>query len=396
MSIKKLLVPLILAVIALSYVNCDGEFKPITSEVFNSDIGDNPNPGGDPNPIPQPPVIIPLKYYLYVASQGLNIIDTYAINSTDGRLSKVSSVAALGSPMPLAIHPNKKVFYAGSSSRDSVLSYSINPTSGALTALKEVVVAVNPVYIHVDLPAKNLFIPSYGDSAVAVLPLNADGTLGDAVSDTKMTGPNSHAAITMAAGNYAFVTNTVGNSISQFLFNPATGVLTPNPQEPTISGGAGDGPRHIVAHPKKDNILYAVNEVGDSVTMYSLDKTTGRLTQFQNIRTLPNGINGNNNTCADIHITADGKFLYASNRGHNSIAIFNVDANTGMLAVGGHQLVQGTPREFEVDPTGKYLFVGGLTADKLSSFAIDQTNGLLTPIEVLDFNSPIWLMSVGL
>ena len=157
-------------------------------------------------------------------------------------------------------------------------------------------------------------------------------------------------------------------------------MLTPNPTEAEVQSPAGASPRLVVHHPNL-NLIYYVNEAGDSVSLYSVNPTTGRLTVGQTITTLPRGVDPSTNTCADLHMSHDRKFLYASNRGHNSLAIFSVAADGRLTAI-GHQLVPGIPKSFEIDPTGRYLYVAGLTANKLSSYRIGS-NGLLTPIESL-------------
>lgn len=380
----------LLAFILIGYSNC-GDFVAYTPLSQSSTNILAPDP--DPLPPELPPA--PEKIFLYLALQGTNLIETFSVNLTDGKLTKIGSVATNGSVMPLAIHPNKKYLYAGLDARRSIASYLINPMTGLLTLDKEVPIVIRPVYIHVDAPGKNLITASYSDSQATVLPLLDTGSTANQTSDTKATGTNSHAAISVENSSFVFVTNTTANTISQFSFDSVTGLLTPNSLEPFIQAPPGSGPRHVVKHPSLD-ILYFVNELSDTVTAYNFDKITGRLTEIETLSTIPNNFNNNNNTCADIHITPDGKYLYASNRGHNSLAIFAVNVN-GALTPLGHQLVTGTPREFEIDPTGTFIYVAGLGLNKLTSYLISPTTGLLTEIEMLDTNGgPIWVYSLAL
>jgi 6-phosphogluconolactonase len=383
-----------LAAVAVAYVNCDG----FNSSVLPQTITQRDPPViVPPDPPPPPPPPPPAKLFLYVASQAVPFIDVYSINNTTGKLTKTSSVNLPGEVMPILPHPNKKVLYAGLTGRRSVASYAVDQTTAALTFQKEVGVNLNPVYLGIDGVAKNLLVPSYADSAISILPIDGAGVLANQISDKKNTGPNSHSAISMNGGSLVFVSNTVGGTISQFVFDTSLGILAANPLEAQIQAPAG--PRHLMNHPKLDTLLYAVNEVGDSVTLYNLNKATGRLSAVQTISTLPQGVNGSNNTCADIQITPDGKFLYASNRTENgqlsTLAIYAA-AGDGRLTLAGHQTVSGTPREFEIDPSGKFVYVGGLVTNKLGAYLINQTTGLLTLIEELNFNSPIWLYGLSL
>lgn len=378
------------ALLSLVFANCS-EFKATNILALEGDLNTDPTP--DPDPLPPQPNPV-RKAVLYLAVPDANVIETYAINLQDGKLKKTGSVNIQGEVVPLGIHPNKKMLYAGLRTKKSVASYSINPQDGSLTFLKEVSLGLNPIYVFIDFFAKNILFPSTSENAVAVLPIAPDGSLSDSVTDTEPTGSRSHSVIGSADGKFIYVPGLSGNFVSQFILDATAGTLTPNPAGASTLSPPGVGPRHVVHHPKKD-IIYVVNEVGDSVSSYQIDKVSGVLTLGQTISTLPANYEGTDNNCADIHITADGKFLYASNRGHNSLAIFSIDSQGALVSI-GYQEVVGTPREFEIDPTGKFIYVGGLYSNKLSTFTI-APNGLLNSVEVLDTSgSPMWLYSLAL
>ncbi len=384
-----------IAFLSLAFANCS-EFKPAEILTLASDHSDNgqPEPVLVPQPVPLPQPTPVTKAVLYLALPDANSIETFSIDLQDGKLKKTSSVSISGEVVPLGIHPNKKILYAGLRTNKSVVSYSINQQDGSLTFLKEVNLGLNPIFVFIDHFAKNILFPSTSENAVAVLPIASDGTLSDKVTDTEPTGSRSHSVIGSSDGKFIFVPGLSGNYVSQFVLDPTTGTLTPNPGGAATSSPPGVGPRHVVHHPKKD-ILYVVNEGGDSVSSYQIDKVTGLLTLGQTVSTIPANYDGVDNNCADIHITSDGKFLYASNRGHDSLAIFTIDGQ-GTLTNIGYQKVVGTPREFEIDPTGKYIYVGGLFSNKLSTFAIGPT-GLLTSVDIFDTSgSPMWLYSLAL
>ena len=177
-------------------------------------------------------------------------------------------------------------------------------------------------------------------------------------------------------------------------FDEETGHLTPN-QTPTVEPSVQEGPRHVVFHPQKD-ILYFVNEQGGSVTAYHLDTDSGTLEEFQRLSTLPGDFEGEN-SCAQIHITPSGKYLYASNRGHDSIACFAIDEGTGQLSRLGQQPTEGMPRAFNLDPQGKFLYAGGLKTGQLASYCVDRGTGNLQPLETYKVGtSPMWVLILDL
>ena len=151
----------------------------------------------------------------------------------------------------------------------------------------------------------------------------------------------------------------------------------------------------MVFHPTRD-FLYVVNEHDDSVTTYDFDTGDGTLTRLDTVTTLPMNVDGNTNTCADIHISGDGRFVYASNRGHDSIAIFSVDSATGLLTAAGHQATEARPREFEVALGGRFLYAAGQDSDALAAYAVDDNDGSLSPIMVYPVGSqPLWVTAVS-
>jgi 6-phosphogluconolactonase len=187
------------------------------------------------------------------------------------------------------------------------------------------------------------------------------------------------------------VPNTGADKVLQFKFDPATGKLSPNsPAE--LATGTNTGPRHFWFHPSR-NYVYFVNEKGSSVTCCRLDTQAGTLSAFQTIPTLPADFAGNN-TCAHIETTPDGKYLYASNRGHDSLAVFSVDPSTGRLTAMGQQPTEKTPRAFAIDPSGRYLFAAGQASNQLASYRIGD-DGRLQPLNVIPIGKgPAWVQIV--
>jgi 6-phosphogluconolactonase len=200
------------------------------------------------------------------------------------------------------------------------------------------------------------------------------------------------------SNKYAFVPhidNRGGpNAIFQFKFDPNTGRLTPN-SPPRVGQPAGTGPRHFCFHPARD-ILYFSNEQGSSVTGYNFDPAGGTLSPFQTISTLPAGYR-ETNSCSQIQISPSGKFLFAPNRGHNSIASFSVDAASGRLTAIGHVSTEDRPSAFSLDPQGRFVVSAGSETDRLASYRVNVDSGELIPLETyLVGKRPMWVLITDL
>ena len=188
------------------------------------------------------------------------------------------------------------------------------------------------------------------------------------------------------SNNFAFVPHIGGgngpNYVLQFKFDEGTGRLAPNSPDRVLPPSDAEGPRHFCFHPTRD-ILYFSNEQGCSVTAYNFDSSTGTLSAFQTLSTLPDGYDGAN-SCAQIQIVPSGEFLYAPNRGHNSIACFTIDASTGRLAPIAIVPTEPVPRAIGVDPSGNFLIAAGLDSGRLASYRIDGKSGELNPLGTYD------------
>jgi 6-phosphogluconolactonase len=200
------------------------------------------------------------------------------------------------------------------------------------------------------------------------------------------------------SNRFAFVPHIAGangpNRIYQFKFDENTGRLTPN-STPQVIPAEEAGPRHFCFHPSRD-MLYFSNEQDCSVTAYDFDSTAGTLTALQTVSTLPEGYEGEN-SCAQIQISPSGRFLYAPNRGHDSIACFTVDPSTGLLTSLGQVPSEAVPRAFSIDPTGNFLYAAGLESGRLASYRIDGDTGELEPLEVYDVGEgPMWVLATTL
>jgi 6-phosphogluconolactonase len=246
-----------------------------------------------------------------------------------------------------------------------------------------------------DQTRRFLFSAYYFDGLVAVHPIDENGAAGGPPVEWRSTAVKAHCFRTDPSNRYAFVPHTgESNFIAQFKFDGETGALTPN-DPPRVEADEGAGPRHFLFHPDKD-VVYFSNEQGGSVTAYRFDPSAGTLAAFQTVSTLPEGFTEHNH-CAQINITPSGRFLYVSNRGHDSIACFAIDGDTGELTALGQQPTEQRPRAFTVDPTGNFLLAAGQESGRLASYRIDAETGKLEPLKIYDIgDNPAWVLALAL
>ncbi|MCA9571586.1 MAG: beta-propeller fold lactonase family protein [Myxococcales bacterium] len=335
---------------------------------------------------------VPQNQFLFVANQSDATLVSYRIED-DGSLTEESSVdvPAVG---PLAVDPSREHLYAATVSPGRVTAFSIDHQSGALTPLGGAVdIGIAPVYLAVHPSDDWLFIASYGDDAVQVHALDAGGAVTATPASSDSPGTNPHSVALHPSGNIFFVpvTNATPESrVAQYFFNPTNGAMAPH----GFVNAGQMGPRHPAFHPSLD-ILYVVNEHADSVTTYAVDVDQGTLSAEDTVSTLPGGMSDPNNTCADIHVTPDGQHLYASNRGDDSLAIFDLDPTTGLPTPQGHVATEAIPREFEVSADGRYVYAAGQSSDRLASYRV-ESDGSLTPLTVYDVGQqPMWVLAIN-
>jgi 6-phosphogluconolactonase len=333
-----------------------------------------------------------MSTYAYVALQDDDKIAQYTMDARTGRLAWREDLAIPGGPAPLAVAPGQQCLYIGLRGSCELASARIDGASGRLTLFGgRVKLAADPCYISTDRRGRYLFSAYYGAGVAAVHPIGTDGAVGGPAIEWIKTAANAHCIQPDRSNRYVFVPHIAGpNLIDQFLFDEDTGHLTPN-AVPQVIPAPGVGPRHYVYHPTRD-IVYFDNEQGGSVTAYHLDTTRGTLTPFQTVSTLPTDFHGEN-TCAQIHIAPRGRFLYASNRGHDSIACFAVDGVSGALTSVGQQPTVPMPRAWNVDPDDQYLYASSLVSGELASYRINQTSGRLEILETFPVGrKPMWVL----
>jgi len=338
------------------------------------------------------------KYFVYVGTytkKDSKGIYAYRFDAVTGETTPVGLVAETENPSFLAAHPGGRFLYAvneidkfNGQASGAVSAYSIDRKTGGLSLLNQVPsMGAGPAHLSLDKTGKYLLIANYGGGSVAAFPVAKDGRLGkpsgfvqhsgSSVNPDRQTSPHAHAIVVSKDDRFAVVADLGLDELLVYKFDAAKGSLTPNdPKFAKTDPGAG--PRHLAFHPN-NKFVYVVNEMQSTVSTFSYDANAGKLDRLQTVSTLPKDYSGQNST-AEILVDGNGKFLYLSNRGHDSIAVFAIDQDTGTVTPVAHQ-AEGikVPRNFGIDPTGAYLIVANQDGDSLIVFRINGDTGALTP-----------------
>lgn len=329
----------------------------------------------------------PTRAFVYVGTQE-GEIERYELDRATGTLTSLGVTPAGQNPSFLAASPDHRRLYAADESQSRILAFSIDPASGGLTPLNDKSSAgQGPAYVSVDATGKWVFAANYGGGTIAVLPVLADGSLADAV-DQESVGNNPHWIRADASNEHVFVPCLGSNYVARFAFDQATGALTEiDPPAPLT---AGAGPRHLEFHPTLP-VLWVIGELDDTISTFQ-SGANAALTLVDTDSTLPADFDGDANTCADLHLHPNGRFLYGSNRGHDSIALFSVDGS-GAISPAGHTSTGGQrPRNFGIDPEGTILLVANQDSDEVVTFALDPDTGALTELQTTPTgNGPSWV-----
>lgn len=351
------------------------------------------------------------KYLFYVGTyteEGSKSKGIYAFryDPATSEITALGLAAETTNPSWVALHPTGRFLYAVNEvgkykgpNSGGVSAFSVDRTTGKLTFLNEVASrGADPCYITVDKTGKYVLVANYTGGSVAVFPILADGKLGEASAFVQHTGkgtnperqegPHAHSIDLSPDNRFAMVDDLGLDELLVYKFDSGKGSLTPN-DPPFTKVEAGAGPRHFVLRPD-GKFAYVIAEIGHTVTVFSNDAASGKLQSIQTVTTLPKDFTGRNDD-AEIRMHPSGKFLYASNRGDDSIAIYAIDQTKGTLTqvaithTGGKE-----PRSFEIDPTGALLFAANQKSDNIVVFKIDSKTGQLTPTgKVLDVGAPV-------
>ncbi len=330
--------------------------------------------------------------WVIVSVGGEKKLAIHAQDAKTGELTPRGQVDLPGAPGSLALNADGTRLYAAIRTGGEVATLAVDRAAGKLKLLATTKVEGNPVYLAVDPSGRYLLTSYYSDGKAAVYRLAADGTVEPEATAVVATRKNPHCILPHPQQPFVYVPNTGADVVLQYRLDGRTGALQPA-EKHEVPNVAGSGPRHAFFHPSQP-WLYVVNEKDSSVTLFEVQKENGALTQVQKLSTLPAGFSGSN-TCADIEVTPDGKYLYASNRGHDSLAMFAIDAKSGHLTALGQVATEKTPREFAIDPSGKFVYSAGQGSGKLAAYRIDAKTGKLQPFATYEVGpSPAWVLAL--
>jgi 6-phosphogluconolactonase len=319
-----------------------------------------------------------------VADSGIFVL---RMNGSTGALSRVSAGPFTANPSYLAVHPSKQYVYSVNENEQGELSsFSLDTVSMRLRFLNKVSSEGSyPCHISISRTGRFVFAANYGSGTVASFPVGDLGLLGEAISvdqhhgsgtdKNRQEGPHAHMIIPGSDENTVWSSDLGTDRVYRYQADPVTGLITQ--KDLPIATKPGSGPRHLAFHPS-GSPLYVLNELNGTVEVFALPGTSDSLIRLQTISTLPAG-DSSFAGCADIHLTPDGKYLYASNRADiNNLAIYRVDSLSGSLSLLGHQSTAGkSPRSFAIDPTGTFLLVANQKSNNIVVYKINKGTGLL-------------------
>ncbi len=328
--------------------------------------------------------------YTRKGSEGIYVFEMDA----DGALHPAARPAKTPNPSFLAIHPNGRALYSVA----EVGRYAGRPSGAAAAFAIDDAGALRPLntqpsrgqgpcHLSVDSQGRFLFVANYASGSVAMLPILPDGRLGEATdfhqhegssaNPKRQAGPHAHSITIGPQDRFAFAADLGLDKVLIYELVFAEGRMKPHdPAWVKVKPGAG--PRHFAFHPDAAH-AYLINELDNTLVAFDYDAEAGRLVEKQTVSTLPADFK-EVSYCADVHVSPDGRFVYGSNRGHDSIAIFAVKPDTGELTPAGWASTRGrTPRNFAIDPTGRFMLVANQDSDNIVTFRIDPESGALSP-----------------
>ena len=330
------------------------------------------------------------------------------LDAATGALTAPELAAETTSPSFLAVHPSARFLYAvnevaefGGQPGGSVSGFAVDQQTGKLTALnQQSSVGRGPAHLIVDKAGRNVLVANYGGGSVAVLPIGSDGMLkshtafvqhtGSSVNPTRQKGPHAHSINVDPGNRFAYVADLGLDKVLIYRFDADKGTLAA--ADPAFAAvQPGSGPRHFAFHPQ-GRFAYVINEITLTITAFTANPERGSLTELQTISTLPENVPVQAAfSTAEIQVHPSGRFLYGSNRGHDSISVFAIDQQTGRLTSVQNEPTQGsTPRGFGIDPSGAYLLAANQRSDSVVVFRIDQQTGRLTPTgHKIQVSSPV-------
>ncbi len=320
-------------------------------------------------------------------------IHAFRFDTQTGTLKPLGRTTGIGQPFFMAISPNGQFLYAidtdqfGGDEDEFVAAYAIAGDTAELTRLnRQSARGIASCYLDVDASGKSVVVANYSSGSVASLPVRENGSLGEAadfiqhegsiVDPKRQTGPHAHSLVISPDNRFALAADLGLDQVRIYRFDAATSKLVESDVQPFASLPPGSGPRHLTFDPSGKRV-YVINELANTVTFFDYAADSGTLTLQQTVPTLPEGFSGTSN-CADLKITPDGQFLYATNRGHDSIAIYRIGTDGHLTLVGIEPSLGGGPQNLLITPDGRWLLCANMTGNNVMVFRIDSKSGGLT------------------
>ncbi len=319
---------------------------------------------------------------------------TFAFDRSSGSMTQLQAIDEWESPNFQTLHPNGEYLYSVASEtftdeteEGTVVAYRIDRETGTLTQISaRSSEGAGPAHVSVDPKGRFAYVSNYGAGNLSVYRINDDGTLseavyvvdheGSSVNERRQSAPHVHSAVPSADGRFLYVSDLGIDKVMIYRVNGETGELE-LAEQPFVENMPGSGPRHFTIHPNND-FAYALEEMSSTIAAFEVDSSTGAMTQMQRISMLPEEFDGDN-AAADLHVSPDGRFLYASNRGHNSLVIYRIDQHSGELTVVDHVSTEGPhPRNFMIDSKGEFVLVANRDESEVVIFRRDRQTGDLT------------------
>ena len=336
-----------------------------------------------------------MAYYVYVSINGEDKICIFKMDADTGVLHKQEDMPLEGGPSGLAMGPSKRFLYAVRRGISKLASLAIDQTTGSLTHLGTIAEESDSVYVTVDGTGKFVLTSGQRGARASSYRVGGDGALAEPAVCTVRTEPGAHSVEVHPSNRFVYVPTCINsNALYQFKYDGDTGEITPN-TPPRMVPSERLGPRHVRFHPDME-VMYTTDEQGNSISAYHVGES-GTVSAFQTISTLPDDFDRSENSTSQLRVHPTGKFLYAPNRGHDSVACFNINGDSGELSLIGRVPTEDHVRGIEVDPQGKFFFAAGATSGRMSVYTIDQDSGELTDRVIYDVGkAPMWVLVVEL
>jgi len=308
------------------------------------------------------------RSWLFVSLLREKKIVTFERNPDSGTLVRLRETACPAEPAFLSTSPDRRTLFSSFRSTGQLASFRIDASTGRLTPVSVVNGGDDPAYLLPDHAGRFLLSAYYVANKVTVHRLRDDGSIDESPLQTIPTAEKAHGIVLDSANHIAFVPHTGANRIHQFHFDQQTGRLSAS-DPPFVSTSDEDHPRHITLHPS-DRWAYVSNEAGDSIGVFEVNRKAGTLHRIQTLSTLPADFDGSRNATARCEMAPNGRFVYVANRGHDSIACFAIDQDTGRVTSLGQTPTEKTPRSFTIEPRGRFLYAAGQGSGRIAAFRI--------------------------